>query len=116
MKNNKTNKSIRDEKLEFGLYEGKDDLRTKLAKDLAKNPKSLKDYKKHVIREFNKNKELYILLLNLKTIAMAEAIAELIKKTKRPNIDRFLSENNPSVEKLIEIADDLGITRISEAA
>jgi DNA-binding phage protein len=116
MKKIKAVKTVKNEKDGWKLSKSKDDLGTLFAKRIAKNPKELAAYKRFVAREFKKHKEIHLLLLNLKTIAMAEAIADTAKKTNMKRSNTYRKNNNPSVEKLIEIADDLGITRISRVA
>jgi probable addiction module antidote protein len=90
----------------------KEDFNTTYAKILSKNPKELKAFKKAIVDDFNKTKELTVLLENLKIIAKAEGIMELAQKTrmKRTNIYRFLSkDNNPTFANLFLIAHSLGI-------
>ena len=90
----------------------KEDFSTTFAKILSKNPKRIENYKRYIISEYNKTKELSVFLEQLKTLAKAEGIAELSKKTKmtRNNMYRFLSkDNNPSFATLINVISNLGI-------
>jgi probable addiction module antidote protein len=82
------------------------------AKLLKKDPKQLKSYKKHIVDEYNKNHDTALFLSGLKTIAMAEGMTKLAKKTskKRANLYKFLSkDNNPTHTNLESIANVLGI-------
>jgi probable addiction module antidote protein len=101
-----------EEMKEKGLCElSKDDLTTTLAKSLVKN-NQVKAYKKLIVKNYNNTGDLKTFLAQLKTLARAEGITQLSKKTKmkRPNIYRFLSEDNrPYFDNLTEIAHNLGI-------
>ncbi|MDR1418676.1 MAG: hypothetical protein LBI80_05965 [Endomicrobium sp.] len=83
------------------------------AKSLKKNPKKLESYKKHIMSEYNKNKDTALLLQGLRIVAMAEGkISTLAKKTKieRTSVYRMLSKNaNPSFHNVISFAHILGI-------
>jgi probable addiction module antidote protein len=90
----------------------KEDFSTFYAKILSKNPKSIARYKKYIIAQYNKTKELPVFLEQLKILAKAEGIAALAKKSKitRNNIYRFLSkDSNPSFQTLMNVISNLGI-------
>ncbi|MDR2351118.1 MAG: hypothetical protein LBD56_00320 [Endomicrobium sp.] len=83
------------------------------ARVISKNPKEIKAYKKYIIDQYNKTKELDVFLENLKILAKAENVTELAKKTemKRNNIYRFLSkENNPTLKNFLPLINEIGIT------
>ncbi|MDR1244418.1 MAG: hypothetical protein LBJ98_00360 [Endomicrobium sp.] len=91
----------------------KDNYKTSLAKSLSNRPEDLKVFKKHIIGNYNKTKELDILLENLKVIAMAEGrIADLAKRTKmqRTSVYKVLSkQSNPSFNTVVSLAHNLGM-------
>ncbi|MDR1245005.1 MAG: hypothetical protein LBJ98_03400 [Endomicrobium sp.] len=104
-----------------GLWKiSKMDFNTTYAKYLSKNQERIKKYKKYIIDDFNKTQELAVFLENLKTLAKAEGIANLAKKSsmKRNNIYRFLSKkNNPTFANLLAITHNLGMDfRLSVAS
>jgi probable addiction module antidote protein len=91
----------------------KDTYKTSFAKSLGNHPEDLKAFKRHIIDNYNKTKELDILLENLKVIAMAEGrVAELAKKTnmQRTSVYKVLSkQSNPSFNTVVSLAHNLGI-------
>jgi probable addiction module antidote protein len=91
----------------------KEDSTSFYARVISKNPKEVKAYKKYVIEQYNKTKELDVFLENLKILAKAENVAALAKKTemKRNNIYRFLSkDNNPTLKNFLPLINEIGIT------
>jgi probable addiction module antidote protein len=83
------------------------------AKHLAKNPKSLKAFKKRTINEYNKTKDIKLLLFHLKVIAIAEhkmtALAKA-SKLERSSVYKMLdAKGNPSFYSIVNIAQNLGM-------
>jgi probable addiction module antidote protein len=80
---------------------------------LKKNPKKLKNYKKHIVTEYNKTKNAAVFLESLKTVAMAERkMSELAKvaKIERSSVYKILSkEANPSFYTIVSLAHNLGM-------
>ena len=90
----------------------KEDFDTSYAKKLKKNPKRLEKFKKRIIADFNRTKNIEVFLMNLRILAMAGNITELSKKTsiKRPNIYRILSPNyQPKFATILNLSSGLGI-------
>jgi DNA-binding phage protein len=72
----------------------KEDFDTTYAKSLSKNAKRLEAFKKRIINDYNKTKNINIFLNNLKIIAMAEKkVSELAKAAKvdRSSVYKILS-------------------------
>ena len=85
---------------------------TSYAKQLKKAPKRLAAFKKRIVADFNKTRNLPVFLMNLRIVAMAGNVSKLAQKTaiKRPNVYRVLSkEANPSFDLLTGITKNLGI-------
>jgi DNA-binding phage protein len=80
---------------------------------LKKNPKKLKNYKKHIAAEYNKTKDIAVFLENLKTVAIAEKkVSELARAAKvdRSSVYKILSKDaNPSFYSVVSFAHNLGI-------
>ncbi|MDR2427767.1 MAG: hypothetical protein LBD19_02330 [Endomicrobium sp.] len=80
---------------------------------LKKNPKKLKNYKKHIKSEYNKTKDIAVFLENLKIVAMAEKkVSELAKtaKIERSSVYKILSKDaNPSFYTVVSLAHNLGM-------
>ena len=91
----------------------KTDFDTTYAKSLGKSPARLNAFKKRVISNFNKTGNMQLLLLNLRTIAIAQCkMSELAKRVKleRSSIYKILSKKaNPSFCTIVSIAHNLGI-------
>jgi probable addiction module antidote protein len=89
---------------EFGDY---------YAKYLKAHPDELKRYKKNVIDQYNKTKDIGLFLVELKIIAQAERkMTAIAKKSnlKRTSLYRILSkDNNPTFNNLVALANNLGI-------
>jgi DNA-binding phage protein len=83
------------------------------AKRLRKNPRELKEYKKHIIDGYNKTRDTGLFLDSLKIVAMAEGkISNLAKaaKTERSSVYRMLSKNaNPSFHSVVSFVHNLGM-------
>jgi probable addiction module antidote protein len=116
MKKTKEPRDMTEAELEAsGLWKLDTDKRTLgevLADNLSKKPKEIDAYRKYIIAEYNKTKEIAVFLENLKTLARAEGVAKIASKMKmqKPNVYRFLSkDNNPSFETLVDMARNLGI-------
>jgi probable addiction module antidote protein len=115
MKNKK--EKLEKELLELGLTPDNckiadEDFDTTYAKILSNDAKELKAYKTRVIKRFNETGNIAMFLDNLKTIAKADNIAELARKSSmhRPNIYRVLSkENDPRVSNLFTVVKNMGI-------
>jgi DNA-binding phage protein len=83
------------------------------AKILKRNTEELKDFKKHIIEEFNRTKDSAVFLENLKIVAIANGnVKSLAEKSmiRRPSVYRILSkESNPSFSNVTILARNLGI-------
>ncbi|MDR3243304.1 MAG: hypothetical protein LBT79_00985 [Elusimicrobiota bacterium] len=83
------------------------------AKYLRENPKKLEHYKKHIIKEYNKTKDMPLFLEGLKIVAQAQyKITKPAKasKTDAAGIYNILSkEHNPTIYNLLTAANNLGI-------
>ncbi|MDR2437260.1 MAG: hypothetical protein LBD17_04240 [Endomicrobium sp.] len=91
----------------------KEDFDTTYARSLSKNAKRLEAFKKRIINDYNKNKNVAIFLGNLKIAAMAEKkVSELAKAAKvdRSSVYKILSKDaNPSFYSVVSFAHNLGI-------
>jgi len=83
------------------------DFKAGFIKRLKENPKELREYKKYVLSEFEKDQNKELLLEGLKTIAMAtEGMSKLAEKTcmSRRNLYKILAkEGNPTLNTFFEI-------------
>ncbi|MDR3243302.1 MAG: hypothetical protein LBT79_00975 [Elusimicrobiota bacterium] len=91
-----------------------EDYTTYYAKYLKENPAQLKSYKKHIIKEYNKTKDMPLFLEGLKIVAQAEhkatKFAKVSKKVDRTSVYKILSkEENPTIYNLLTAANNLGI-------
>jgi DNA-binding phage protein len=75
--------------------------------------KKIKQFKRHIVSEYNKTKDEAYLLESLKVIAIAEGnIAALASKSnmQRTNIYQFFRKgNHPTYTNLVKVAANLGI-------
>ena len=89
------------------------DFRDNFAKILKENPKELREYKKYILSEFEKDQNKELLLEGLKTIAMAtEGMSNLAKKThcSRRNLYKIFSgQGNPTLDTFFEIIKTLNL-------
>jgi DNA-binding phage protein len=122
MKPNKKIDNMTFEELKaIGLCEiVKEDFNTTFAKSLSKNTKRLEAFKKRIINDYNKTKNIHIFLDNLKIVAMAEKkVSELAKAAKvdRSSAYKILSkDSNPSFYSVVSFAHNLGLDfRLSQA-
>ena len=88
------------------------DFEERLIENLKKDPEYLKGYKKYIIKEYKKDRDLKSLKANLGVILKAERnISKLSKETKlsRANIYRILSsEVDPSIGTMRAILNFIG--------
>lgn len=79
---------------------------------LKNRPAELKSYKKHIIQEYNKTKDVAVFLEGLKIVAKAEGnVSKLAKNTgmDRTSIYRLSREANPSFCTIVSLAHNLGM-------
>jgi DNA-binding phage protein len=79
---------------------------------LKNRPAELKSYKKHIIQEYNKTKDVAVFLEGLKIVAKAEGnVSKLAKDIgiDRTGIYKLSREANPSFCTIISLAHNLGM-------
>ena len=83
------------------------------AKTLKNNPAKIRSFRKRIIEEYNKTKDMPLFLENLKILAMARGnVSDLAKKSKvqRHSIYNILSkDSNPLLMNIVNIMDNLDI-------
>jgi probable addiction module antidote protein len=89
------------------------DFKEDFAKRLRGNPKEMREYKKYILSEFEKDQNKELLLEGLKTIAMAtEGMSKLAEKTRfsRRNLYKIFSKDgNPTITTFFQILKALDI-------
>jgi probable addiction module antidote protein len=98
----------------------KEDFAEYYANFLKKRPSELKSYKKHIIQEYNKTKDVALFLEGLKIVAKAEGnVSKLAKNTgmDRTSIYKLSRKANPSFCTIVALAHNLGMDfRLSVAS
>ncbi|MCL1901606.1 MAG: hypothetical protein FWG57_02430 [Endomicrobia bacterium] len=88
------------------------------AKTLKNNPAKLRSFKKRIIEEYNKTKDMALFLENLKILAMASGnVSDLAKKSKiqRHSVYNILSkDSNPLLMNVVNIMDNLNICFVAK--
>jgi DNA-binding phage protein len=89
------------------------------AKTLKNDSAKLRSFKKRIIEEYNKTKDMPLFLENLKILAMAKGnVSGLAKKSKvqRHSVYKILSkDSNPLLINVVNIMDNLDICFVAKA-
>jgi len=87
-----------------------EDFDTSFAKKLSKDPKSLKEYKKFITDEFNKDGDIALFLEGLKIIAKGniKGLAKNANVTRKSIYNMLSKDSNPGVKSFFAIYKLLG--------